>query len=203
MRLDTAAHAVSHEAAPVTRPSGFTLLEVMVAIVLTTLIVLLAYSAAQVSYDAHARLSAELRALQQAHALRELLQDALRAARAPQRPDDPRFELHEGRLSFVTAGGGPPLDPDYDWLLTVRPTAEGLELTATPVGRAPAVVVTIPVPDVTRWDVQALAPSLPQWLEEWPRTTLLPRAVAITMWHDSTPVGLPLQVRVVAGSRRE
>ena len=60
-----------------TRASGFTLLEVMVAIVLTGLVVLLAYGAAQVSYDAHARLSAELRALQQARALRELLQDAL------------------------------------------------------------------------------------------------------------------------------
>ena len=164
-----------------TRASGFTLLEVMVAIVLTSLIVLLAYGAAQVSYDAHARLSADLRAVQQGRAFRELLQDALRSARAPQRPGDPLFTLHAGRLSFVTAGGGPPLDPDYDWLLT-------------------AAVVTIPVPDVTRWDVRALAPSLPQWLEEWPRTTLLPRAVAITMWHDSTPVGLPLQVRVGAGA---
>ncbi|PYO33984.1 MAG: hypothetical protein DMD37_13635 [Gemmatimonadetes bacterium] len=185
-----------------TRASGFTLLEVMVAIVLTSLIVLLAYGAAQVSYDAHARLSADLRAVQQGRAFRELLQDALRSARAPQRPGDPLFTLHAGRLSFVTAGGGPPLDPDYDWLLTVGPTADGggLELSATPVGRVPAAVVTIPVPDVTRWDVRALAPSLPQWLEEWPRTTLLPRAVAITMWHDSTPVGLPLQVRVGAGA---
>ena len=74
----------------------------MVAIVLTTLVVLLAYSAAQVSYDAHARLSADLRALQQGRALRELLQDALRSARAPQRPGDPLFTLHAGRLSFVT-----------------------------------------------------------------------------------------------------
>ena len=47
-----------------TRASGFTLLEVMVAIVLTSLVVLLAYGAARVSYDAHARLSADLRALQ-------------------------------------------------------------------------------------------------------------------------------------------
>src|SRR2546427_7851698 len=91
----------------------------MLALVLTTLIVLLAYGAAQVSYDAHARLTADLRALQQTRALRELLQDALRSARAPQRPGDPLFTLHAGRLSFVTAGGGPPLDPDYDWLLTI------------------------------------------------------------------------------------
>jgi len=184
----------------VTRASGFTLLEVMVAIVLTSLIVLLAYGAAQVSYDAHARLTADLRALQQARALRELLQDALRSARAPQRPRDPLFTLHAGRLSFVTAGGGPPLDPDYDWLLTIGAGSGGLELSAIPVGRAPAAVVTIRVPGVTRWDVRARLAGASGWLEEWPMTTVLPSAVSIAMWHDSTPVGLPLQVRVVAGS---
>ena len=181
-----------------TRASGFTLLEVMLAIVLTGLVVLLAYGAAQVSYDAQARLRANIGALQEARALRELLQDALRSARAPQRPGDPRFTLHAGRLSFVTAGGGPPIDPDYDWLVTIEPGADGLEFSATPVGRAPATVVTFRVPGVTRWDVRALAPSQLQWLEEWPQTTLLPRAVAITMWHDSTQLGLPLQARLLA-----
>src|SRR5947208_3653695 len=99
----------------VTRASGFTLLEVMVAIVLTGLVVLLAYGAAQV-------------------------------------------------------------------------------------GRAPAAQVTIRAPGVTRWDVRARLAGASGWLEEWPMTTVLPSAVAITMWHDSTLVGLPLQVRVVAGS---
>src|SRR5947199_10087124 len=136
----------------VTRASGFTLLEVMVAIVLTGLVVLLAYGAAQVSYDAHARLRADVDALQEAQALRELLQDALRSARAPQRPGDPRFTLHAGRLSFVTAGGGPPLDPDYDWLLTIGVGSGGLELSAIPVGRAPAAVVATSLPTVSPWD---------------------------------------------------
>ena len=189
-----------------TRASGFTLLEVMVAIVLTSLVVLLAYGAARVSYDAHARLSADLRALQQARALRELLQDALRSARAPQRPGDPLFTLHAGRLSFVTPGGGPPLDPDYDWLLTIEPGADGLALSATPVGRVPATPVTIRVPSVTRWEARALAPRgggggpASQWLGEWPRTSLMPRAVVITLWHDADPLGLPLRVRVGAGA---
>jgi prepilin-type N-terminal cleavage/methylation domain-containing protein len=187
----------------VTRASGFTLLEVMVAIMLTGLVVLLAYGAAQVSYDAHARLRADVDALQEAQALRELLQDALRTARAPERPGDARFTLHAGRLSFVTAGGGPPLDPDYDWLVTIEPGAGGLQLSATPVGRAPAAQVTIRAPGVTRWDVRARLAGTSGWLEEWPMTTVLPSAVAITMWHDSTPVGLPLQARVVAGSLRE
>src|SRR3989449_6303001 len=68
------------------RTSGFTLLEVMVAIVLTSLVVLLAYGAAQVSYDAQARLGAELQGLQGARAMRELHQDALHNARPPQLP---------------------------------------------------------------------------------------------------------------------
>src|SRR2546422_11727045 len=181
------------------RASGFTLLEVMVAIVPTGLVVLLAWGAARGSSAAHARLRADVDALQEAQALRELLQDALRSARAPQRPGDPRFTLHAGRLSFVTAGGGPPIDPDYDWLVTIEPGADGLEFSATPVGRAPATVVTFRVPGVTRWDVRALAPSQLQWLEEWPQTTLLPRAVASTMGHDSTQPGLPLQAVLLAG----
>src|SRR5438132_12518229 len=97
------------------RASGFTLLEVMVAIVLTGLVVLLAYGAAQVSYDAHARLRADVDALLEAQALRGLLQDALPSARVPQRPGDPRFTLHTCRLSFVTAGVVPPLDPVFHW----------------------------------------------------------------------------------------
>jgi len=170
------------------------LLEVMLAIVLTSLVVLLAYGAAQVSFDSRARLSADLHALQGARALRELLQDALRNARAPQRVGDPRFTLHAGRLSLVAAGAEPPLDPDYDWLITIEPGAGGLELTATPVGRAPTALVAFRIPGVTRWDVRVLAPGGSQWVEEWPATMVMPRAVSITFWHDSEPVGLPLYV---------
>src|SRR2546422_9183526 len=129
----------------------------MLALVLTTLIVLLPYGAAQVSYDAHARLTADLRALQQTRALRELLQDALRSARAPQRPGDPLFTLHAGRLSFVTAGGGPPLDPDYDWLLTIGAGSGGLELSAIPVRRAPPAGVARRLPPGAARDLHGRA----------------------------------------------
>src|SRR3989449_8192952 len=152
----------------------------MLALVPPSLIVLLAYGAAQVSYDAHARLTADLRAWQQARALRELLRDELRSARAPQRPGDPLFTLHAGRLSFVTAGGGPPLDPDYDWLLTIGAGSGGLELSAIPVRRPAAAVVAIRFPTGTRWDVQARAAGAAPWLEGWPATSVMPRAVAST-----------------------
>ena len=121
---DTVERVIEH------RRSGFTLLEVMVAIVLTSLVVLLAYAAAQVSFDARARLGANLRTLQGARAVRALLQDALRNARTPQRQGDAGFTLKDGRLSFVAAGGAPPLDPDYDWLVTLQPRSGGLDLSA-------------------------------------------------------------------------
>ena len=192
---DTVERGIEH------RRSGFTLLEVMVAIVLTSLVVLLAYAAAQVSFDARARLGANLRTLQGARAVRALLQDALRNARTPQRQGDAGFTLKDGRLSFVAAGGAPPLDPDYDWLVTLQPRSGGLDLSAAPIGHAPAAPapVAFRVPGVTRWEVQVLAPGASQWMAEWPATTVMPRAIAIGLWHDSEPLGPPLQVVLSPG----
>jgi prepilin-type N-terminal cleavage/methylation domain-containing protein len=179
----------------VTRASGFTLLEVMIAIVLASIVVLVAYGAAQVSFDVHARLGGALRAQQSARATRELLQDALRnARRAPQAPEDTTFVLQEGRLSFVAAGAGPPFDPDFDWRITIEPDSSGLALVAVPVGRAPAAEVVFRLPGVTRWGVQVLAPDETRWVREWPATPNMPRAIAITLWNRAEPVGPPLQL---------
>lgn len=187
------------------RASAFTLIEVMVAIVLMSVVALTAYGAARVSVDARARLGGALRAQQSARATRALLEDALRNARMPRRPEDTTFALQGERLSFVAAGAGPPFDPDYDWRITIEPDSGGLELVAVPVGRAPPTEVMLHLPGVTRWDVQVLASDEPKWLRvwpaaEWPAPTSMPRAVAITLWDRSGPVGLPLQVAFVSGS---
>ena len=181
------------------RVSGFTLLEVLVAIVLTSIVALLAYAAAQVSFDARARLGADLSGLQGGRALREFLQDALRNAQSPQRPGDPGFTLQAARLSFVTAGGGTPFDPDYDWLVTLGPSARGLEVVAVPIGRAPPIPLTFALPAATRWDVRVLAPWGSQWLEEWLSGRVMPRAVAIRLWHDADPLGPPVFVILAPG----
>jgi prepilin-type N-terminal cleavage/methylation domain-containing protein len=176
------------------RASGFTLIEVLVAIVLTGIVALLAYASAQVSFDARVRLDADLRGLEGVRAMREFLQDALRNAQAPQRPGDPEFTLQADRLSFMTAGGVMPFDPEYDWLVTVEPSASGLGVVAAPLGRAPPVQVAFALLDVNRWDVRVLAPWGSQWLPEWLSGRVMPRAVAIRLWHDSEPVGPPLRV---------
>jgi hypothetical protein len=119
----------------------------------------------------------------------DLLQNALRNARAPQRLGDTTFGLADGRLMFFAAGAGPPFDPDYDWRITVQGDAGGLELVGTPAGRGPDARVAIRVPGVTRCDVQVLATKQSKWVSEWPPTTDMPRAVAVTLLHQDAPVG--------------
>jgi prepilin-type N-terminal cleavage/methylation domain-containing protein len=173
---------------------AFTLIEIMVAIVLTSIVVLVAYTMAQVSFDTRARLATHLRAVESARAGRELLRDALRNARTSQRAGDPGFSVTGDSLSFVAAGGAAPLDPDYDWWITARPGPGGLRIVAVPLGHAPLAAVAMRVPDITRWDIRTLAADGPQWLPEWSQPKIMPRAITIAFWHGTDPVGTPLRV---------
>jgi hypothetical protein len=166
----------------------------MVALLLTSVVALMAYAAAHLSLETRARLDEELATVQRTRILREVLQDALRNARPPQRLGDTTFGLADGRLMFIAAGAGPPFDPDYDWRITVEADPGGLELVGASVGPAPAARVAIRVPGVTRCDVQVLAPHGSEWVSEWPPTTVMPRAIAVTLLHQDVPVGPPLEV---------
>jgi len=175
--------------------AGFTLFEVIVALMLTSLIAMLAYASAQVSFDARTLLVTDLRDLQGSRAARQILSDALRNAEPPQRPEDPGFELRGNRMTFVAAGGAPPLDPDYDWFIAIGPADDRVIFTAKPLGRAPATEVSFALPGVTRWEV--LVPGQNEWVHEWPNGTVMPRAVEIRLWNDSVLVGSPLRVNLV------
>jgi prepilin-type N-terminal cleavage/methylation domain-containing protein len=177
----------------VTRAPAFTLLEVMVAIVLMSVVALLAYATANVSVGIRVRLGDALREQQSDRASRELLQDALRNVRAPQQPEDTTFTLQSSRLSFVAAGAGPPFDSDHDWRITIQPESDGVEVVAVPVGRAPPAEVTFRLSGVTRWDVRVLDANGPNWLHEW-NSEGMPRAVAITLWDRAGPMGQPIRV---------
>jgi len=166
----------------------------MVALMLTSMVALMAYGAVHLSIETRARMQRELGSLQSGRILRETLQDALRNARAPQRRGDTTFTLGNGRLSFVAAGTGPPFDPDYDWRITLLTDSGGLEVVGTPVGRAPAARIALREAGITRCDVQVLAPGSTEWITEWPPSTVMPRAIAVTLWHESEQVGPTLEV---------
>jgi prepilin-type N-terminal cleavage/methylation domain-containing protein len=166
-------------------PKGFTLLEILVAVVLTSLVALIAYGALQVSLGARDRLGAAMAVEQRSRVTRELLVDVLRNTRTPQRQGDTTFTLDGDTLTFVAAGGGPPLDADCDWRVTITPGAGGLMFVATPVGRSPMAVVAFRLPGVTRMDVRVLAPTGDEWLDTWPASMVTPRAVAMTLWDGT------------------
>jgi prepilin-type N-terminal cleavage/methylation domain-containing protein len=184
------------------RRVGFTLLEVMVAIVLTSIVVAVAYAMAQAGVDARTRLTSHLRASQSARAAREILRDAIRNARAAQSAGDPRggVFLSNDTLSFVAAGGASPLDPDYDWRFTIAPGRGGLNVAASALGHAQPATVTFRIPDVTRWSVWMLAPDGHTWRTDWNEPVLMPRAVVIGFWDGNRLSGLPLHIALWPGA---
>jgi prepilin-type N-terminal cleavage/methylation domain-containing protein len=192
---------VNHLVAPARR-RAFTLLEVMVAIVLTSIVVAVAYAMAQAGVDARARLTSHLHATQSARAAREILRDALRNARAAQSAGDSRggVFLSNDTLSFVAAGGAAPLDPDYDWRFTIAPGSGGLTVAAVALGHTQPATVTFKMPEVTRWTVWMLAPDGHTWRTDWTEPVLMPRAVVVGFWNGNHLSGLPLHIALWPGA---
>jgi prepilin-type N-terminal cleavage/methylation domain-containing protein len=184
------------------RRSGFTLLEVIVALVLTSVIVLVAYTMMQVGLDARERLTVHLRDVQRTRAAREILREALRNARAPRTPGDPAggVFLSNGTLSFVAAGGAAPLDPDYDWRLVIAAGRGALNVVATPIGHAPPTQVVFSIPNVSRWDVRLLSSDGRTWQSDWSDPKDMPRAAAIAFWNGNRLSGPPLHIALWPGS---
>jgi len=194
------------------RRSGFTLLELIVAVVLAGVVALLVYGAAGAAADVQERLWATRDALQSERTMRIAIADALRNARPPLAYRDSVFLLEDrtdpaghpaDRLSFVAAGGLPPLTADADWVVTIEPTPEGLLLAAVPLGFAAPLRVIARLPSITGLEVRVLSPGPGQsWGDRWALHTKLPRAVELTYWADTGAVGLPLRLVVPAGGDR-
>jgi hypothetical protein len=108
--------------------------------------------------------------------------------------------LSNGTLSFVAAGGAAPLDPDYDWRLTITPGRRALNVVAIAMGHAPPAQVAFSVPDVTRWDVRLLSADGQTWQSDWSDPKAMPRAVAVTFWNGNHLSGSPLHIALWPGS---
>jgi prepilin-type N-terminal cleavage/methylation domain-containing protein len=181
--------------------AGFTLLELLVALVLAGVVALLVYGAAQTAFDVEARLAANRRVWQAQLGMRTLLEDALRNALPAPRPGDPVFTLEQGtasngapadRLTFVTRGGFPPLTSDADWRVTISLTPNGLSAIATPLGVRADTRVAGVLPGVTGLEINVQAPDGGAWTRRWPLPTAFPRAVALRFFGDSgAPAQLP------------
>jgi prepilin-type N-terminal cleavage/methylation domain-containing protein len=191
---------------------GFTLLELIVAVVLAGVVALLVYGAAGAAADIQERLWAKRAAVQSARAMRVAIEDALRNARPALRYGDTVLVLEDrtddagrpaDRLSFVAAGALAPLTPDADWSVTLAPTAEGLTLAAIPLGFAEPSRVVARLAGVVGLDVRVLPPGPGQsWSDRWTLRTKLPRAVELTYWADTGAIGSPVRLALPAGAER-
>ena len=177
------------------RAAGFTLLEVMIAIVLTGVVALMAIASAQVSAESAAVIQRSLRSVGSHRATRQALLDLLHNVRPPRVRGDTSFALSGDTLGF-TAAGAPPLDTEYDWRVAIYPADSGLVLSARTVGRAPEARVALRLGAASRWEVRVLPPGGKEWKDTWAPAPILPSAVAITFWSDEQPLDRPLIVRM-------
>ncbi len=187
------------------RATGFTLIELLVAIVVTGVVALLVYGVIGVALDTQSRVTASRSALQREIAFRAVVSEALRSMRQAEPAEPDVFVLEEtedaagrprDRLSFVTAGGTPPLTADADWRVTLEVTESGLALAALPEGLAAPPVVLATLDGVSGLDVEVLAPGklpprAPGAIASLPGA---PGLVSIVFWDETGVAGLPLVV---------
>lgn len=192
---------------------AFTLVEVMVAIVVTGAIVLAVFGSLGAALDTRERLEERRLALRSQLAWRAMIGDALRNARPAAARGDTVFYLEdrigrggipEDRVAFIAAGGQPPLTPDADWVIVLEASADGLRMLAAPLGVV-AIPREIPAPQgLVGLEARVLSATGDGsgWVREWQRATALPEMVELTFWTDTGAAGEPLRIAFPLGGGR-
>jgi len=171
---------------------GFTLLEVLVALVVTAMVVTLSYGAAQAGFDTEARLAKRRVSADALTAWRALLGDAIRHVERGVADDDAVFVLAGDSLQMMTRGVVPPLGTGERWLVTLAPGAEGVRLSAAPVEGSIGQGVSVVVRDARGLRVRVLPYVAGAWTDQWPRAAAVPAAVSVQLLdadgRELTPV---------------
>ncbi len=184
------------------RRRGFTLLEVLVALVVTGLVASLAFGAASAGLDVTARLERVRRDEGGALALRSVLHDALRHAEPGSGGTDTTFAMpgtsptlgapHDPSvaLRFVTRGVRPPLGTGGRWAVELSTSRDGLTLRAAPLDED-ATPLRIVAPAVAGLDVSVLESVGGPWRDRWSRPDAPPVAVRIRFLDAAGRDALP------------
>ena len=170
-------------------PEGFTLLEVMLAIVLTAVAVTTASLALRTASTARDRVAEHRQTLERESRLRTMLTDMLRHAPPASAVDEPllrvwRTPTGETQLVFLSKGVRAPFGTGPAWRVMLTQTGNGLTLDATPIGvGADETALHAVLPTVQQLSVQLLEQagglSGAQWRSDWPLERARPSVIAI------------------------
>ncbi len=193
-----------------TRRTGFSLVEVMVAIVLTGTVALISYGSLRAAIDTGEKLEA-FRAQSEALALmRELVRGALRhsidgsaaghAAFRVGHAQEPRGEADS--VEFLSRGISSPLGAKGLWLVTLATSGDGVRFRAFPIDDSLAVPFTTLTPGISRLRISEMRSATDQnWVGDWDSIDRRPYAVRIDfLGEDGSAAGPSLVVTTAIGT---
>lgn len=170
-------------------PEGLTLLELLVAIVISGMVALLAYSAIGSGLDTLSRVDAHRRESQSLALFRPLIGDAIRhiadaGVNAPSVFQITRSSAGSSGTSlvFLTRGIESPLGSSGLWKLTLSPSLSGLRVEAVPLEDVTQSPLVSLVPGVREMRVRVLPTRQDElWVTNWESPRQHPYAVKIEL----------------------
>jgi prepilin-type N-terminal cleavage/methylation domain-containing protein len=187
--------------------AGFTLFEVMVAIVVTSVVAMLGYGTATAAFETDARVEAYHATTSAQLAIRSFLFDALRHPTEQGGPamNDALLTIENqvdsngipfDELRFLSRGVISPMGTSDTWLITVTSSSAGIHLRARPRNAVSGAPVDIVWPKAYGLNVRVLDRTESViWLDSWDVVGRVPAAVAIQFWsRQGQQVAAPLVV---------
>ena len=180
---------------------AFTLVEVMVALVVTGLVVSIAYASVQAGFETSDRLAAAHAGEERELVARAMLSRAIRHAVPGTLGGQPVFVLRNqplgDELVFRTRGVGEPNGASEVWEVGLIPDTAGIRF----IGHAaddPNRSFTALLPRIHRLDIRVRGRDFRDgWFEEWPFLDRSPVAVTIAFLDaNGRAIGAPLVARV-------
>jgi prepilin-type N-terminal cleavage/methylation domain-containing protein len=174
----------------VKRRSGFTLIEVMIALLIGSVVVLLAYATLRTGLDVQDRVAAAHESDETMTTMRAMLTDAVRHARTADGRD--ALGMHttvdgSGRvtaLGFASRGITAPQGGADAWQVSLNSDTAGLTFAAAPIdaGRTP---LRMTLRSVRGIGVRFLARDDAEWRDGWNDPSRLPAAIEIRFLGES------------------
>jgi prepilin-type N-terminal cleavage/methylation domain-containing protein len=180
---------------------GFTLIEIMVALVVTGLVVSVAYATLQAGFDTSERLTNAQAGDERETVARAMLTNALRHAVPGTIGGAPVFVLRDepqgDGLRFLTRGVAEPLGASDVWEVSLLPGPQGTQFDAHQVEN-PSRSFTTLLRRVNSLSIRVRGRDFRDgWLETWNAPDRSPAVVSISFMNaDGRVIGAPLMARV-------